>query len=115
MMELATLIISSASFMIGSTRGLCGSGNGDSSAVIDKMLVRSYKINAEAKNKNDTYAHFAFNSFFGSPSFFSGFMGLFFILLYDFVGQFPATVHPDIGIKFSAHQSSFGRRVFRVV
>jgi hypothetical protein len=42
-------------------------------------------------------------------------MGFFFILLYDFVGQFSATVHPDIRIKFSAHQSSFGRRVFRVV
>jgi hypothetical protein len=42
-------------------------------------------------------------------------MGLFFILLYDFVGQFLATIHPDIGIKFCAHQSSFGRRVLRVV
>jgi hypothetical protein len=42
-------------------------------------------------------------------------MGFFFILLYDFVGQFPATVHLDIGIKVSAHQSSFGRRVFRVL
>jgi hypothetical protein len=49
MMELATLIISSASFMTGSARGLYGSGSGDSSAVIDKMLVRSYKINIEAK------------------------------------------------------------------
>jgi hypothetical protein len=49
MMELATLIISSASFMTGSARGLYGSGSGDSSAVIDKMLVRSYKTNAEAK------------------------------------------------------------------
>jgi hypothetical protein len=37
------------------------------------------------------------------------------ILLYDFVGQFPATVHPYIGIKFSAHQSSFTRRVFCVI
>jgi hypothetical protein len=40
---------------------------------------------------------------------------VFFILLYDFVGQFPATVHPYIGIKFSTHQSSFSRRVFCVV
>jgi hypothetical protein len=48
MMELATLIISGASFMTGSARGLYGSGSGDSSAVIDKMLVRSYKINTEA-------------------------------------------------------------------
>jgi hypothetical protein len=49
MMELAMLIISSASFMTGSARGLYGSGSGDSSAVIDKMLVQSYKINTEAK------------------------------------------------------------------
>jgi hypothetical protein len=49
MMELATLIISSASFMTGSDRGVYGSGNGDSLAVIGKLLVRSQKINAEAK------------------------------------------------------------------
>jgi hypothetical protein len=48
-MELATLIISSASFMTGSDRGLSGLGSGDSSAVIGKMLVRSQKINAETK------------------------------------------------------------------
>jgi hypothetical protein len=42
-------------------------------------------------------------------------MGFLFIFLYNFVGQFSATVHPDIRIKFSAHQSSFGRRVFRVI
>jgi hypothetical protein len=35
--------------------------------------------------------------------------------LYNFVGQFPTTVHPDIRIKFSAHQSSFSRRVFCVI
>jgi hypothetical protein len=51
MMELATLIISSASFMTGSARGLYGSDSGDSSAIIDKTLVPSYKINAEAKIK----------------------------------------------------------------
>jgi hypothetical protein len=60
------------------------------------------------KFKNNTYAPFTLSSFFGSPNFFSGFMGFFFILLYDFVGQFPDIVHPDIGIKFSAHLSSFG-------
>jgi hypothetical protein len=43
------LIISSASFMTGSARGLYGSGSGDSSAVISKLLVRSRKINTEAK------------------------------------------------------------------
>jgi hypothetical protein len=42
-------------------------------------------------------------------------VGLFFILLYNFVGQFPAIVRPYIGIKFSAHQCSFSRRVFCVV
>jgi hypothetical protein len=67
------------------------------------------------KFKNNTYTPCAFSSLFGSPSFFSGIMDFFFILLYDFVGQLLATVHPDIGIKFSAHQSSFGRRVSRVV
>jgi hypothetical protein len=52
------------------------------------------------KFKNNTYAPFAFNSFFGSPSFFPDFVGFFFILLYNFVGQFLATVHPNIGINF---------------
>jgi hypothetical protein len=42
-------------------------------------------------------------------------MGFFFIFLYDFVGQFLTTVHPNIGVKLSTHQSSFGRRVSRVV
>jgi hypothetical protein len=46
-MELATLIISNASFMTGSA--LYGSGSGDSLAVIDELLVRSQKINVEAK------------------------------------------------------------------
>jgi hypothetical protein len=55
------------------------------------------------------------SSFLGSPSFFSGIMGLFFIFLYDFVGQFSATVHPNIGVKLSTQQSSFGRRVSRVI
>jgi hypothetical protein len=49
MMELATLIISSTSFMTGSARGFYGSGSSDSSTIIDKMLVQSYKINVEAK------------------------------------------------------------------
>jgi hypothetical protein len=49
MIELATLIISSASFMTRLAWGLYGSGSGDSSVVIDEMLVRSYKINVEAK------------------------------------------------------------------
>jgi hypothetical protein len=43
------LIISSASFITRSVRGLYGSGSGDSSAVVGKLLVRSQKINTEAK------------------------------------------------------------------
>jgi hypothetical protein len=35
--------------MTGSARELYGSGSNDSSAVIGKLLVRSQKINAEAK------------------------------------------------------------------
>jgi hypothetical protein len=45
------LIISSASFMTGSARGLYGSGSSDSLTVISKLLVQSQKINAEAKFK----------------------------------------------------------------
>ena len=47
--EFARLITSSASFISGSARGLYGSGNGDSSAVIDKLLVRSRKASTEVK------------------------------------------------------------------
>jgi hypothetical protein len=43
------LIMSSASFMTGSARGLCGSGSDDNSAIVGKLLVRSQKIRAEAK------------------------------------------------------------------
>jgi hypothetical protein len=42
-------------------------------------------------------------------------MGFFFIFLYNFVGHFSATIHPDIGIKLPAHQSGFGLGVLRVV
>jgi hypothetical protein len=43
------LITSSASFMSGSARGLYGSGSGDSSAVVGKLLVRSHKVSTKAK------------------------------------------------------------------
>jgi hypothetical protein len=36
--------------MTGSARGLYGSDSGDSSAVVGKLLVRSHKLSAEAKN-----------------------------------------------------------------
>jgi hypothetical protein len=48
-MELAMLIMSSASFMSGSARGLYGSCSGDSLAVVSKLLVRSHKLSIEAK------------------------------------------------------------------
>jgi hypothetical protein len=47
--EFAMLIMSSASFISGSDRGLYGSGSGDSSAVIDKLSVRSHKARIEVK------------------------------------------------------------------
>jgi hypothetical protein len=47
--EFARLITSNASFISGSARGLYGSGSGDSSAVIDKLLVRSHKATTEVK------------------------------------------------------------------
>jgi hypothetical protein len=103
-MEFAMLIISSASFISGSARGLYGSGGGDSSAVVGKLLVRSHKASTEAKKiKNNTYAPFVFSSLFSSLCFFPGVMGVFFILCYNFVGQLSATVHPNIRIKLPAH------------
>jgi hypothetical protein len=97
------LIMSSASFMTESARGLYGSGSGDNSAVVGKPLVRSQKIRAEAKIQKQYLCAFRVKQLFGSSSFFSSFMGFLFIFLYNFVGQVPATVHPDIRIKFSTH------------
>jgi hypothetical protein len=48
-MELAMLIISNDSFISGSARGLYGSGSGDSSAAVGKLLVRNHKVSIEAK------------------------------------------------------------------
>jgi hypothetical protein len=42
-------------------------------------------------------------------------MGFFFIFLYNFVDHLSAAFHPDIGIKFPAYQSGFGRGVLRIV
>jgi hypothetical protein len=41
-------------------------------------------------------------------------MGILFIFIYNFVGHFSTTVHPDVGIKFPAHQRGFRRRVLCV-
>jgi hypothetical protein len=98
------LIISNASFIFRSARGLYGSGGGDSSVVVGKLLVQSHKASAEAKKiKNNTYALFSFRSLFSSLCFFPGVVRVFFILCYNFVGQLSATVHPDIGIKLPSH------------
>jgi hypothetical protein len=47
--EFARLITSSASFISGSARGLYGSGSGDSSVVVSKLLVRSHRVSIEVK------------------------------------------------------------------
>jgi hypothetical protein len=43
------LMISNASFISGSARGLYDFGGGDSSAEVDKLLVQSHKAGTEAK------------------------------------------------------------------
>jgi hypothetical protein len=57
------LIISNASFMSGSARGLYGSGSGDSSAIIGKLLVRSHKVSTEAKIKKQYLCAFRVQQF----------------------------------------------------
>jgi hypothetical protein len=47
--EFARLITSSASLISGSTRRSYGSSSGDSSAVIDKLLVRNHKASTKVK------------------------------------------------------------------
>jgi hypothetical protein len=49
LIEFAMPIMSSASFISGSARGLYGSGSGDSSVVVGKLLVRSHKVCTEVK------------------------------------------------------------------
>jgi hypothetical protein len=105
--EFARLITSSASLISGSTRRSYGSSSGDSSAVIDKLLVRNHKASTKVKIQKNLCAFHA-QHLFSSPSFFSGVVGVFFTLFYNFMGQFLAAVHPDIRIEFSAYQSRFG-------
>jgi hypothetical protein len=52
--EFVMLITSSASFISGSARGLYGSGSGDSSAVVGKVLVPSHKVSTEVKIQKKT-------------------------------------------------------------
>jgi hypothetical protein len=49
MIEFAMFITFNDSFISGSARGLYGSGSGDNSAVVSKLLVRSYKVSTEVK------------------------------------------------------------------
>jgi hypothetical protein len=107
--EFARLITTSASFISGSARGLYGSGSGDSSTVIDKLLVRCHKASTKVKIQKTIpmrLSRSAASSVHLASSRASWVS--YFILFYNFMGQFSATVHPDIIIKFSAHQSRFG-------
>jgi hypothetical protein len=79
------------------------------------MLILSQKQKLKLKFSNNTYTPCALSSLFGSLSFFSSIMGLFFILLHSFVSYLTAALHPNIGIESLAYQSSFGRRLLRVV
>jgi hypothetical protein len=103
-MEFVMLIISSASFISGSARGLYGSGGGDSLAVVGKLLIQSHKASIEAK-KSKTIPMRLSRSTASSARFASSRASWvpFFILFYNFVGQLSATVHPDIRIKLPAH------------
>jgi hypothetical protein len=112
----AILIISNAAFMAGSASESYGLGGGESSVVVkNKLLIRSQKKTLKLRFSNNTYTPCALSSLFGSLGFFSGIMGFFFIFLYSFVSNLSATPHPNIGIKFPAYQSSFGRRLLHVV
>jgi hypothetical protein len=75
---------------------------GDSSVVVGKLLIRSSEASTEAKIKNNTYVSFTLDSLFSLLCFFSGVVGVFLILFYNFVGQLSVTVYPDIRVEFSA-------------
>jgi hypothetical protein len=60
--EFARLITSSASFIFGSARGLYGSGSDVSSAVIDKLLVRSHKASTEVKIQKTIHMRLSFST-----------------------------------------------------
>jgi hypothetical protein len=107
--EFARLITSSASFISGSAKGLYDFSSGDSSAVIDKLLVRSHKASTKVKIQKTISLRLS-RSAASSVRLASSRASWvsFFILFYNFMGQFSATVHPNIRIIFSAHQSRFG-------
>jgi hypothetical protein len=81
------LIISSASFISRSARGLYGSGGGDSSAVVSKLLVRSYIASTETKKIKKQYlCAFRVQQPLQLTLLLSGHRGCFFTLFYNFVG-----------------------------
>jgi hypothetical protein len=103
-MNSAMFMIFNASFIFGSARGSYGSGGGDNSAEVGKInYSEATKTNVEAKNqkKYNTYTFFTLCSFFSMSCFCSGVMGVFFTFLYNFMGHFSATIHPDIIVKIS--------------
>jgi hypothetical protein len=108
-MDSAMFMMSSASFIHRSARGSNGSGGGDNLTEVRKInQSEATKTNAEAKNqKNNTYTLFALCSFFSSSCFCSDVMGVYFTFLYNFMGHLSATIHPDIIVKFPAHQGCF--------
>jgi hypothetical protein len=75
------LMMSNDSFISGSARGSYGSGGGDSSPVVGKLLIRSLEASTEAKKiKNNIYAPFMLGSLFSSLCFFPGVVGVFLVL-----------------------------------
>jgi hypothetical protein len=80
-----------------------------------ELLIQSLEKILKLRFNKNTYTPCALGSLFGSLGFFSGFMGYFFIFLYSFVGYLSAALHPNVGIEFPAHHSSFSRRILRVV
>jgi hypothetical protein len=82
------LIVSSASFISGSARGSYGSGGGDSSAEVGKLISSKpqKQVPKLKKIKSNTYTPFAFSSLFSSFCFYPGVVVVFFILFYNLVG-----------------------------
>jgi hypothetical protein len=103
-MEFARLITSSASFISGSARGLYGCGSGDSSAIIDKLFVRSHKASTKVKIQKTIPMRLSRSVASSICLASSGASCVSFsFFFYNFVGQFSTTVYPDIRVKLFAH------------
>jgi hypothetical protein len=101
--EFARLITSNASFISGSARGLYDFGSGDSSTVIDKLLVRSHKASTKVKIQKAIPMRLSRSAASSVRLASSRASWVSFSFFYNFVGQFSATVYLDIRIKFSAY------------